>query len=64
MLEDLRKNHDAKPNAQERAWMSFDPVAVAVRLVALAGLAVAIGVAATHLAAPPQQATTVAAAPE
>jgi hypothetical protein len=64
MLEDLRKNHDARPNAQERAWMSFDPMSVAVKLVALAGFAVAVGVTATHLAAPPQQATTVAAVPE
>jgi hypothetical protein len=64
MLEDLRKNHDAQPNAQEQAWMAVDPVAVAVKVVALAGFAVAIAVSATHLAAPPQPATTVAAVPE
>ena len=64
MLEDLRKNHDARPNAQERAWMSFEPMSVAIKLVALAGFAIAVGVTATHLAAPPQQATNVAAAPE
>jgi hypothetical protein len=60
MLEDLR-NHDAKPDAQERAWMSIEPVAVAVKLVALAGVALAIGVSVTHLAAPPQAAAAVAA---
>jgi hypothetical protein len=64
MLEDLRKNHDAKPDAQERAWMSFDPTSVAVRVVALVGFALAIGVTATHLTAPPQAAASVAAAAE
>ena len=55
MLEDLR-NHSAQPSAQERAWMSFDPMAIAVKLVALAGIALAIGVSVTQLAAPPQAA--------
>jgi hypothetical protein len=64
MLEDLRKNHDAKPDAQERAWMSFDPMSVAIRLVAMAGFAIAVGVAGAHLAATPQAAATVAAASE
>ena len=43
MLEDLR-NHDPNPNAEERAWMRTNPFAVVVRLVVLAGIAVAIGV--------------------
>ena len=51
MLDDLR-NHDTKPNAQERAWMSVDPFAVVLRLVVLASLAVAIGLAATQMAVP------------
>jgi hypothetical protein len=63
MLEDLR-NHDAKPNAQERAWMSFDPVGLAVKLVALAGIALAVGVSATQLAADPPHARSVAQAPQ
>ena len=62
-MDDLR-NHDARPDAQERAWMTIEPVAVAVKLVALAGIALAIGVSVTHLAAPPQAAASVAAAPQ
>ena len=64
MLDDLRKNHDARPNPQERAWMSMDPVAIAVKAVALAGFAMAIAVSATQLTAPSQSATAVAAVPE
>ncbi len=60
-MEELR-GHNPKPTEQERAWMSANPVAVLVRLVALAGIAVAIGVSAAHLAAP--HAPTVAAAHE
>ena len=55
-MDDLR-NHDARPDAQERAWMTIEPVAVA-------GIALAIGVSVTHLAAPPQAAASVAAAPQ
>ena len=63
-MDDLR-NHDARPDAHERAWMSIEPMAVAVRLVALAGIALAVGVSVTHLAAPPQAvAATVASAPQ
>jgi hypothetical protein len=51
MLDDLR-NHDTKPNEQERAWMSVDPLAVLTRLAILAILAVAIGLSATQMAAP------------
>ncbi len=51
MLDDLR-NHDTQPTAQERAWMSVEPIAVLLRLVVLASLAVAIGLAATQITAP------------
>jgi hypothetical protein len=56
-MEELR-NHSPNPTQHERAWMSADPVAALVRLVALAGIAIAIGVSATYLTAP--QAPTVA----
>jgi hypothetical protein len=61
-MDDLR-NHDARPDTQEREWMSVEPMAVAVKLVAMAGIALAIGVSVTHLSAPPQVAAAVAAAP-
>ena len=60
-MEEFR-GHDPKPNAQERAWMSADPFAAVVKLVAIAGLAIAIGVSAT-LATAPSAPATVAAAP-
>jgi hypothetical protein len=60
-MDDLR-NHDARPDEHEQAWMSIEPVAVAVKLVALAGIALAIGVCVTHLPAPPQAPPAVAAA--
>jgi hypothetical protein len=62
-MDDLR-NHDARPDEYERAWMSIEPVAVAVKLVALAGIALAIGFSVTHLAAPPQAPAAVASAPQ
>jgi hypothetical protein len=63
-MDDLR-NHDARPDAQERAWMTIEPMAVVVKLVALAGIALAIGVSVTQIAAPTQPAAaTVASAPQ
>jgi hypothetical protein len=59
MMDDLR-NHDTKPNAQERAWMAVDPVAVVAKLVVLAILAVSIGLAATQIAAPPASSAVLA----
>jgi hypothetical protein len=47
-----RRNHDARPNAREREWMSMDPVSLLVKLVALAGFAIAIGVSTTVMVAP------------
>jgi hypothetical protein len=58
MLEDFR-NHDPKPNEQEVAWMAVNPFAVLVRVVALASLASAIGLAASYHV-DPQQPTAVA----
>jgi hypothetical protein len=51
MLDDLR-DHDATPDEQERAWMSIDLTAIALRLVVLASLAVAIGLGAAQIVAP------------
>ncbi len=50
-----RRNHDSRPNSREREWMSVDPVSLLVKLVALAGFAIAIGVGVS---------TTVMVAPE
>jgi hypothetical protein len=47
-----RRNHDSKPNSREREWMSVDPVSLLVKLVALAGFAIAIGVSTTVMVAP------------
>jgi hypothetical protein len=46
MLEDFR-NHDAKPTEEERAWMNTNPFSVLVRLVVIAGIALAIGLSTT-----------------
>ena len=62
MLEDFR-NHDPNPTAQERAWMSVNPFPVVLRLIVLAGLAVAIGLSASQSINPPQAATVAATAP-
>jgi hypothetical protein len=43
MLEDFR-GHDPDPTVHERAWMETNPFPVVVRLVALAGISVIIGV--------------------
>jgi len=45
---------------QEQRWMSINPFTALVRLVALAGIAVAIGVSASQLANPPSSATVAA----
>ena len=62
-MEEIR-GHSAKPTRQEEAWMSINPFTALVRLVALAGIALAIGVSASQFAAPPAVPQTVAAAPE
>ena len=58
-MEELR-GHSPKPTEQERAWMSANPFAMLVRVVALAGIALAIGTSVTQFSAP--RAPTVAAA--
>ena len=62
-MEEIR-GHSAKPTRQEEAWMSINPFTALVRLVALAGIALAIGVSASQFAGPPAAPQTVAAAPE
>ena len=58
-MDELR-GHSAKPTEQEQGWMSINPFTAMVRLVALAGIAVAIGVSASQLANPPSSATVAA----
>jgi hypothetical protein len=59
MLEDFR-NHDPRPTEQECAWMAVNPFSVLVRVVALASLAAAIGLAASYDVNPQEQPTAVA----
>ena len=51
MLDDLR-NHDASPTEEEAAWVGADAVGLIVRAMALAGLALALGVSVSMLADP------------
>jgi hypothetical protein len=51
MLEDIR-NHDASPTREEAEWVSTDVIALLVKSVGLAGLALAIGVGASVLVTP------------
>ena len=55
MVEEIRRNHDARPTEEERRWMEFEPVSAVVGLMVLAGLALAIGVSATSVADTAQQ---------
>jgi hypothetical protein len=48
MVEDLR-DHDAMPTEEELEWMSAEPLTVVIKALALAGIAIAIGVAASQL---------------
>ena len=43
MLKDYRE-HDAAPGERERDWMETHPLAILARVIALAGIALAIGV--------------------
>lgn len=61
MLDDLR-DHDANPSDEERRWMDVDPLAALSRVLALAIVAVAVGVAAGYLAAPPSASMAAVAA--
>jgi hypothetical protein len=48
MLDDLR-DHDALPNDEEIEWLSTSPVTVVIKALALAGIAIAIGVSVSQL---------------
>lgn len=52
MTDDIR-NHDSTPTSEEKEWVSTDVVALIVRSLGLAGLALAIGVAASTIVSPP-----------
>jgi hypothetical protein len=52
MLDDLRKNHDARPTQEERSWMEADPVAGATRALVMVGIAVMIGVVVSYTSTP------------
>jgi hypothetical protein len=49
MTDDLRKDHDPRPNAEERAWMNADFYGAVSRFVLVAGVAIMIGVSASVL---------------
>ncbi|HEX7465814.1 MAG TPA: hypothetical protein VF309_04165 [Usitatibacter sp.] len=60
MLDDIR-NHDPRATEKERGWMDTSPVEAAVRVVILASVSIAIGVAASQsLEAQPHPTTAVA----
>ena len=61
MTDDIR-NHDAQPTREEAEWMSTDAIALVVRSVGLAGLALAIGVAASMFVEPTHAVAPLAAA--
>jgi hypothetical protein len=48
MVDDLR-DHDATPSEEELEWMSAKPFAVVIKALALAGIAIAIGVSVSQL---------------
>ena len=49
MTDDLRKDHDPRPTAEERAWMAADFYAILSRFVLVAGISIMIGVSAAVL---------------
>jgi hypothetical protein len=61
MMEDIR-NHDASPTREEGEWMATEAIALVVRSVGLAGLALAIGVAASMAVTPTHALAPLAAA--
>jgi len=60
-MDDLR-NHDAKPNAQEREWMETNPFSTMLRVMTLAAVALMIGVASSTLMSPSAAPSHVASA--
>ena len=49
MVDDLRKDHDPLPNAEEREWMATDFFGSLSRFVLVAGIAIMLGVSASVL---------------
>ena len=49
MTDDLRKDHDPRPNAEERAWMAADFYGTLARFVLVAGISIMLGVSASVL---------------
>jgi len=49
MTDDLRKDHDPRPNAEERAWMDADFFGTVSRLILVAGIAIMLGVSGSVL---------------
>jgi hypothetical protein len=62
MVDDLRKDHDPLPNAEEREWMTTEFFGFFSRFVLVAGLAIMLGVSASVLfdryGAPPTMASS------
>ena len=48
MVDDLR-DHSATPTEEELEWMSAKPLSVVIKALALAGIAIAIGVSVSQL---------------
>jgi hypothetical protein len=63
MLEDFR-DHDPQPTEQERQWMEANPFNALIRVLALASLAVAIGLSASTVMDTKAAPTAVASAPQ
>lgn len=51
MLDEIR-DHDPNPTAEEQLWTLVDPVHLVVKAVALAAVAIAIGVSVSQLVMP------------
>ena len=47
MLEEIRRNHQPTPTAEEQDWMSAHPIAAALRLAVFILIAVAVGISAS-----------------
>ena len=59
MLDDIR-DHDPNPTAEDALWTAADPVHLVLKAVALAAVAIAIGVSLSQLVTPdpaPRQVT-------
>jgi hypothetical protein len=58
MLDDIR-NHDAQPTPEEEDWTRTDPVRMAVKAIALAAVAIAIGATLSEVLVTPEQAQVI-----